>query len=441
MNENSTTMLLQYINDSPTSYHATANACAQLQREGFTELREADKWDIQKGGRYFVTKNGSAFLAFITGTENPVESGIRMIAAHTDSPCFQIKPNAEMHTEGVYCKLNTAAYGSPILSSWFDRPLAIAGRVLVRGSHTFAPRVVLVNIAKPVIVIPNLAIHLNEEANKGYVCNTQKDTLPLAGLIHNALETDGRLLRLLCAETGLEAADILDFDLFLYEHTPAALVGIAADMISAPRLDDLWMVHAGLTAICSAKPAAHTQVLLGTDNEEVGSLTPAGAESAFAADCLRRIAASSAYQLAASGENPAEDFRRMMAQSFIVSADLAHAVHPNHPDKHDPTTRPILGGGMVVKHSVNRRYATDGIGAAIFTALCQRANLPCQAYVNRSDVKGGTTIGATLSAQLAARVVDVGAPILAMHSARELAAAADVAYAVNTFKAIYSTTI
>jgi len=422
--------LLTYINQSPTAFHAVANARARLVEAGFAELFEEDKWDIVPGGKYFVTKNGSAFLAFHMGTENPVESGMRMVAAHTDSPCFKIKPCPEMRADGAYLKLNTAVYGGPILSTWFDRPLAVAGRVIARGSHVFNPRVILLAIDKPVLVIPNLAIHLNEELNTGYKYNPQKDTLPLAGFVDRALEKDNYLQELIAKETGLAAEEILDFDLYLYEYEKGRVMGIHDEFVSASRLDDLWMVHTGLAALCQTGQAAHTNMLLCVDHEEVGNHTLAGADSAFIRDSLERI-------ICATGGEPA-DYARMAARSFAVSADLAQAVHPNYSDKHDPTLRPVLGGGMVVKYSINQKYATDGQSAAIFTDACRQANVPVQGYVNRSDIAGGSTIGNTLAAQLSVRTVDVGAPVLAMHSIRETAAVADNENSIGAFRAFYA---
>jgi len=421
--------LLAFIHNSPTAFHATQNARARLLAAGFSELHEADKWSLTRGGKYFVTRNGSAFLALQIGTADLACTGLRMVAAHTDSPGFLIKPRAEMRVDG-YCKLNTAVYGGPILNTWFDRPLGIAGRVLARGGSAFAPEIIYINMNKPLLVIPSLAIHFNAEANTGYAFNAQKDTLPLAGFVDAALEKDDYLLNLLAAETGRAKDDILDFDLFLYEYEKGCVMGAQNEFISAPRLDDLWMVYAGLVAICAAAPAAHTTVLYCADNEEVGNRTLSGAESAFAREVLERI-------VTALG-GTAEDYARIAAQSIAASADMAHAVHPNYGEKHDPVVRPVLGGGIVVKHSPNRRYATDGQGAAIFTEICRRANVRCQAYVNRSDIAGGSTIGNALATGLSIRVVDVGVPILAMHSIRELGACADVENAIEAFKAFYT---
>ena len=428
MDNHDTHALLDFINTSPTAFHATENAVRRLSAAGFSALCAADEWALEKGGKYFVTQNGSALLAFVVGLGDMAESGLRMIAAHTDSPCFQIKPNAEMCAAGCL-KLNTAVYGGPILHTWFDRPLALAGRVLVKSGNVFAPESITVNIRKPLLVIPSLAIHFTDKANPA-VLNAQKDTLPLAGFVDQALEKDDYLLRLLCAETSRAKEDILDFDLFLYEYEPGIVMGAESEFISASRLDDLWMVHAGLEAICAAPPAAHTSVLFCADAEEVGSRTQAGAESAFARDCLTRV-------LCALG-GAAVDFGRMAARSFLLSADMAHAVHPNYEEIHDPTTRPVLGGGPVVKYSVNRRYATDGTGAAVFAEICRKAGVPCQRYANRSDIAGGSTIGPVLASQFAARVADVGAPILAMHSVREFGAAVDNEYIIKAFQAFFT---
>ena len=416
--------LLDFLYDSPTAYHAAANSAKILQKAGFVELFEGQKWDIIPGGKYFVQKNNSAFAAFIAGTGDIATEGIRGIAAHTDSPAFVIKPNPQMLTKG-HVKLNTSPYGGVIFHTWFDRPLALAGRVLLKTDNFLAPDVRLVNIAKPLMVIPSLAIHLNREVNNGVKINPQTDTLPFTAMVNEQLENGDYLLNLLTAELNCDAADILDFDLLLYEHQKGCFVGLDGEFMSAGRLDDLWMVHAGLMAIVGAAPSTHTKLLYCPDNEEIGSLTPQGAQSAFLQNIIDRII-------------PSGTFGQTMANSFFISADLAHGQNPNHPDKDDPTSNTVLGGGPVLKYSAMQKYATNGYTGSIFAALCNDAGVPMQKYITRSDVLGGGTVGAMLGAKLGAAVVDMGLAVMGMHAIRELGAVADNEHVLKVFTQFYS---
>ncbi|MCL2349956.1 MAG: M18 family aminopeptidase [Defluviitaleaceae bacterium] len=414
--------LLEYIYHSPTAFHATANAASEFIAAGFTELFEKDKWNLAPGGKYFVTKNDSSFAAFIVGTDETTPA-IRGIAAHTDSPAFVIKPNPQMTTKG-HIKLNTSPYGGMILHTWFDRPLALAGRVLLKGDSFMSPVSKLININKPLVIIPSLAIHLNREVNKGVEINAQNHTLPLVAMVNEQLENNDYLLNLLKDEMGCCAPDILDFDLMLYEYSKGELVGADEEFMSSSRLDDLWMVHSGLQAIINAEPGPFTKLLYCPDNEEVGSLTSRGAQSRFIESIIKRIAPSKKYDIT-------------LANSFMLSADLAHATNPNYADKDDPTTQTILGGGVVLKYSANQKYATTGFSAAAFKALCEKADVPCQGYITRSDVQGGSTVGAMLGAKLGMVVVDMGAPLLGMHSIRELGSVKDNEYILKLFKTFF----
>ncbi|MCL2855670.1 MAG: M18 family aminopeptidase [Defluviitaleaceae bacterium] len=413
--------LLDYIYKSPTAYHATDNAVEELKKAGFTQLFEKDTWDMQAGGKYFVAKNGSAFAAWVVGSDmdNPA---VRCIAAHTDSPAFVIKPNPQMKT-GEYIKLNTSPYGGMILHTWFDRPLALAGRVLLKSDNFLAPVERLININRPLLVIPSLAIHLNREVNKGVEINPQNHTLPFAAMVNEELENDNYLVNLLTAELKCDASEILDFDLTLYEYARNGFVG-GGKFISSPRLDDLWMVHAGLEAILGAGPDTFTKLLFCPDNEEIGSMTAWGAHSRFIQSVLERIVGR-------------DKFDQAMANSFIVSADLGHAQNPNYADKDDPTSPSIMGKGPIVKYSAMQKYATNGYTAAVFRGLCERANVPCQGYITRSDVTGGGTIGAMMSAKLGCAVVDMGLAVLGMHSIRELGAVIDNEYVLKLFKTFF----
>ena len=281
--------LLNFINKSKTAFQSAYEIKSILDNQGYTEIKEEDKWDLEKGGKYYIIKNDSAVIAFEIGTGDIEKDGFRLIGAHTDSPGFRIKPNPEMLVEGNYLKLNTEVYGGPILSTWFDRPLSIAGRVTLNGENPFKPKVELVDINKPILIIPNLAIHMNREVNEGYKFNKQKDTLPLVTIVEDKLEKDGYLIKLISESMKVEPSDILDFDLFLYEYAEGMLVGPDEELISCGRLDDLWMVFAGLKALLNSNKIKETKVLVALDNEEIGSLTAQGANSSILENILERI--------------------------------------------------------------------------------------------------------------------------------------------------------
>lgn len=417
--------LVSFINSSPTAFHAAKTVEDYYKSEGYIELLEEDSWNLQKGGKYYIAKNQSAIIAFEVGEGNIEEEGFRLIGAHTDSPGFRIKPNAEIIAENTYVKLNTEVYGGPILSTWFDRPLSIAGRVVVKGQSLVKPEVRLVNINKPILIIPNIAIHMNRSVNEGYAINKQKDTLPLLGFVNNELEKNDYLVNLVSENINVNKEDILDFDLFLYETEKGCLMGACEELISAGRLDDLWMVFCGMKAITESADNKATKVMICIDNEEIGSLTAQGANSSFIKNILERITLS-------LGKNK-EEFYRTLANSIMISADLAHAVHPNLGEKHDPTNRPVLGIGPVIKLAASGSYSTDAYSSAIYKNICNEVNVPYQTFVNRSDVKGGTTIGPMMSADLSIPVIDMGAPLIGMHSVRELATVKDNIYTTKSF--------
>ena len=422
--------LIDFISNSPTQYHGADTVKTMLDKNGFLEIKECEKWSLEKGGKYYVMKNESAVIAFEIGTGEVERDGFRLIGAHTDSPTFKIRPNAEMKSEDKYMKLNTEVYGGPILSTWFDRPLSIAGRVALKGNSPLKPKMELVNIDRPLLIIPNIAIHMNRTVNEGYAFNKQKDTLPLLGFINDKFEKDGYLITLLSEELGVNTEDIIDFDLFLYEYEKGCLLGIDEEFISLSRLDDLWMVFAGVKALIDSKENKATKVMVCIDNEEIGSLTAQGANSSLLKTILERITL-------ALGKNK-EDFFRTLSNSVMISADLAHAVHPNLGEKHDPVNRPLLGEGPVIKIAASGSYSTDSYASAIFQNVCKSAGVPCQKFVNRSDVKGGTTIGPMSAADLSIPVIDMGAPLIGMHSIRELAAVKDNEYTVKAFTEFYN---
>lgn len=421
--------LIDFIYESPSAYHSANTVKTILDNEGYSELNECDKWNLNKGGKYYVMKNHSAIIGFVVGDGELEEDGFRMIGAHTDSPTFKIKPNAEI-AEGKYLKLNTEVYGGPILSTWFDRPLSIAGRVALKGKNILKPEVKLFDAKKPLLIIPNVAIHMNRNVNEGFNINAQKDTLPFVGLINEKLEKENFLLKLISENLGVEQSEIIDFDLYLYEYEKGCLMGLNEELISTGRLDDMWMVFAGVKALLNSFVSKSTKVIVCLDNEEIGSRTAQGANSTLLATILKRISMG-------LGKDD-EDFFRSLASSIMISADLAHAVHPNAAEKHDPTNKPVLGGGPVIKIAASGSYSTDSYSSAIYMNVCEKAGVPYQKFVNRSDVKGGSTIGPMAAANLCIPVVDMGAPLLGMHSIRELATVEDNAYTVKSFTEFFS---
>ncbi|WP_195986784.1 M18 family aminopeptidase [Clostridium sp. D53t1_180928_C8] len=422
--------LVDFLYDSPSACHGVKATQKILDENGFVEIKETDKWDLKSKGKYYVIKNDSALIAFEVGTGDIEETGLRLIGAHTDVPGFRIKPNPQMISEGKYVKLNTEVYGGPILHTWYDRPLSIAGKVSLRGSSPLKPETRLVNINKPLLIIPSLAIHMNREVNDGYKINRQVDTLPLLGLINDKLEKEDYLMNIIAEELQVNKEDILNFELGLYEYERGSLIGMNEELISSGRFDDLWMVFSGIKALVNSRENVATKVMICIDNEEIGSLTAEGANSTLLNNILERIALG-------LGKDR-EGYYRALANSIMISADLAHAVHPNLGDKHDPTNRPVLEGGPVLKIAASGSYSTDSFNGAVFAGVCEAAGVPFQKFVNRSDVRGGTTIGPVTAANLTIPVIDMGAPVLGMHSIRELASVKDNYYTVKAFTEFFS---
>ena len=427
--------LLSFLDKSPVNFLAVKNIAAQLVQNGYRQIDPAlPLGPIVAGDRLFVTKNDSSIYAFQIGTRALADVGFHMICAHCDSPTFRIKPAAEITTEGGMVKLNTEVYGGPILSTWMDRPLTLAGRVVVRGTDAMHPRTLLIHIGRPLLQISNLAIHFNRQVNDGVKLNRQKDMLPILGTITDELERGNVLIDLILEEVNRQEPvtrdELLDFDLYLADATPACTFGAHNELISSGRLDDLSMCFAGLEALCAARPGEPTQVLAIFDNEETGSQTKQGAGSPFLSYMLRRIA------LAQSGSE--EAYYQAVERAFMVSADNAHAWHPNYGEKYDPTNHPMLGGGPVIKFNAAQKYASDAVSAAVFASVCAKAGVPCQRFVNHSDVAGGSTLGNILASSVPLRGVDMGNAILAMHSCRETGSVADHEYAVRAFTAFYN---
>ena len=425
--------LLSFLDSSPVNFLAADTLRKKLLKAGFQEFDAKNPIDnLKPGTQFFVTKNDSSVYAFRMGSRKLSENGFHVICAHCDSPTFRIKPNAEITCEGGITKLNTEVYGGPIMSTWFDRPLSLAGRVIVAGKDAMNPETRLLFCKRPLMQISNLAIHFNRQVNDGVKLSKQKDMLPILGIVQNELEKGNLLMNIICEEVKCKAEEILDFDLYLYDATPACTFGVHDEFLSSGRLDDLSMVHAGLQALLQTGEniPETTQVLAVFDNEETGSQTKQGAGSPFLASILQRIVLAQGDTL--------EGFYQAVEKAFMISADNAHAWHPNYSDKYDPTNHPVLGGGPVIKFNAAQKYASDAASAAVFASLCKNAGVPCQRFVNHSDVAGGSTLGNILASSLPLRGVDMGNPVLAMHSARETASCADHEYCIKAFKAFYA---
>ena len=415
--------LMTLMDAAPVNFLAAEYVETQLKAFGFKELKAEESWpELKAGDQFYVTKNNTAVFAFRIGNKPTAEAGFKLICAHSDSPGFRIKPHAEMKCEGGMVKLNTEVYGGPILYTWFDRPLSVAGRVLLRGDNPLHPIVRRIRVKRPLLVIPHLAIHFNRSVNEGNPLSKQKDMLPVLGIINKELEAGGLLLNIIAEELNCKKEDIVDFDLSLYDTQPAVLTGMNEEFVSCGRLDDLAMVHAGLYALLYSTTTDMTQVLAIFDNEETGSGTKQGAASPVLRNLMQRISEQ---------EGIKDGFFRAIERSFMISADMAHALHPNYTEKHDPTNHPVMGGGPVIKINANQKYVTDAESAAVFAEVCKKAGVPVQYFVNHSDVAGGSTLGNILASSLPLRGVDMGNAILAMHSCRETGSAVDHVFKIK----------
>ena len=418
--------LLDFLNASPVNFLAAKNIASYLEQAGYRRLDpQMPIGEVKAGDKLYVTKNDSSVYAFHIGHKPLADAGFRMICAHCDSPTFRIKPNAEMTCEGGIVKLNTEVYGGPIMSTWFDRPLTIAGRVIVRGEDALHPKTLLLHVKRPLLQISNLAIHFNREVNDGVKLSKQKDMLPILGIVTSELERGNLLMNVICGELDIKPENILDFDLYLADATPACTFGVHDEFLSSGRLDDLSMCFAGLEVMIATETTDMTKVLAIFDNEETGSQTKQGAGSPFLSMMLKRIS------LAQSGTE--EAFYQAVERAFMISADNAHAWHPNYSEKYDPTNHPVLGGGPVIKFNAAQKYASDAVSAAVFAEICREAGVPCQRFVNHSDAAGGSTLGNILASSIPVRGVDMGNAILAMHSCRETGSTADHIYCVRAF--------
>ncbi len=426
--------LLSFLDASPVNFLAVKNLTEELQQHGYRRIDTTEALGTVKAGdKFFVTKNESSIYAFQIGRKALAETGFHMICAHCDSPTFRIKPHAEIDCEGGIVKLNTEVYGGPIMSTWFDRPLTLAGRVIVKSKDVMTPTTLLLHVKRPLLQISNLAIHFNRQVNDGVKLSRQKDVLPILGIINDELEKGNLLMNIILEELNKQQTvareDILDFDLYLADATPACTFGAHNELISSGRLDDLSMCFAGLEALLASQPTDTTQVLAIFDNEETGSQTKQGAGSPFLSYMLKRIA------LAQGGTE--EAYYQAVERAFMISADNAHAWHPNYSEKYDPTNHPMLGGGPVIKFNAAQKYASDAYSASVFASLCKKAGVPCQRFVNHSDVAGGSTLGNILASSIPLRGVDMGNAILAMHSCRETGSTADHEFCVKVFTQFY----
>jgi len=418
--------LIEFLKASPTPFHATANLARHLLAAGFKPLDERDVWHLEAGGRYFVTRNDSAIIAVQLGSQALTEHGIRLVGAHTDSPCLRVKPQPELQRQGFW-QLGAEVYGGALLAPWFDRDLSLAGRVTFSRDGKIESR--LIDFVHPIAVIPNLAIHLNREANQGWAINAQNELPPILAQIPSQETPDFRALLAdqLGREHGLVADVILDYELSFYDTQSAAIIGLHGDFIAGARLDNLLSCYAGLQALLKAE-AGQTCMLVCNDHEEVGSSSTCGAHGPFLMQVLQRI----------MPRDREDSFLRAISRSLFVSADNAHAVHPNYPDKHDSNHGPKLNAGPVIKVNSNQRYATSSETAGFFRHLCLAEEVPVQSFVTRSDMGCGSTIGPITASQLGIRTVDIGLPTFAMHSIRELAGSHDLAHLIKVLSAFYS---
>ena len=420
--------LLDFIDASPSPWHAVVTCETRLQAAGFSRLDELDRWSLQAGGRHYVVRGGSSIIAFIVGQQPAAETGLRLIGAHTDSPGLRLKPKPAEDAQGMV-RLGVEVYGGPILATFADRDLSLAGRVNVRTANGFATR--LVRFAEPLLRLPNLAIHMNREVNEsGLKFNKQTELPLLLGVSDNDIKADARFRQPIADLLGVEASDLLTWELNAYDTQNGAFWGVDREFLANSQLDNLASCHAALSALLATDKPAATCLCAFFDHEEVGSESAAGAGGSFVSDVIHRLAASAGLD--------GEDQRRMLARSFFISADMAHAWHPNFPAAYEPCHKVTVNAGPVIKSNANQRYSTDAGTAARFMALCEKAGVPCQQYAHRTDLGCGSTIGPIVASRLGIPSVDVGSPMWAMHSIRESAGVLDHAYMTAALTAAFA---
>ena len=419
MEQEVTRRLLDFLDASPSCYHAVDNLARRLEAEGYERLREAEPWTLRTGGKYYVVRGDSSLTAF--RVPGGVPAGFMLAAAHSDSPTYKVREEAEVLSAGNCVRLAVEPYGGMIARSWLDRPLSVAGRLVVRREGGIATQ--LVNVDRDLLVIPSVAIHLDREVNQGTALKANTDLLPLLGCGTER----GRFRSLLAEAAGVPEEDILSTELFLYPRAAAVLLGAEGEFVASPRLDDLQCVFGCLEGFLAAKEGGSVPILCVFNNEEVGSGTRQGADSTFLTDVLERISTALG-----------RDWRLMAVNSFLVSADNAHAVHPAHPELSDGAERPVLNGGVVLKYNAGQKYTTDAVSGAVFREVCRAADVPVQRYSNRTDLPGGSTLGNISSAHLSIPSVDIGLPQLAMHAAYEVAGSRDTALLVRAMAEYFS---
>lgn len=419
--------LIEFIKKSPSVFHAVDALKTELKSEGFEELAEGKKWNIQKGSKYFVTRNHSSIIAFKVG-EYLDDYSFNIVASHCDSPSFKIKDNYKIEASKKYVQLNTEKYGGMIYSTWLDRPLSVAGRIIAKNGENF--ETVLVNIDKNLVLIPNVAIHMNKEINSGMKYNEQVDLLPLYGICSEGKDS---FMDLVSSYAGVQKDNIISTDLFLYNRTEPTVWGENDEFMSSPKLDNLQCAYATLQGFLRGSNTKSVNVYCCFDNEEVGSGTKQGAASTFLEDVLKRINDN-------LGKS-SEEYLCALASSFLISADNAHAVHPNHPELSDPTNRVYMNEGIVIKHNANQKYTTDAVSSALFKEFCKRADVPYQNYTNRSDVAGGSTLGNIASSKVSINMVDIGLAQLSMHSSYETAGIKDTLHLIKASEEFFNSHI
>lgn len=444
--------LLDFIRSSPSCYHAIDNIRRKLIEKGYIELSEGEDWSVEVGGKYFVTRNSSSIIAF--RIPERVVGGFMVVASHSDSPTFRVKPNPELSGPGNYVRLNTERYGGMILDSWFDRPLSVAGRIMVRENGRIVEK--LVSVDDDLLIIPHVAIHMLK-SNDGIVYNPAQDLVPLFGLAGPDEKPQGSLMKIVAEAAGVDPDNILSHDLFLVNRQRQSVWGRSKEFISSPKLDDLQCAFSAFEAFTDSESDNLTNsghsipVMFVADNEEVGSATMQGAGSTFLADTLLRVTSAlevcgakcdcfGAYCTNSAGNSIAA-YRRMLASSMLLSADNAHAVHPNHPELADPTHRPRLNGGVVIKYNAAQLYTTDSYSSAIFLEMCKKAGVPTQMFCNRSDIRGGSTLGSISNTKVPLHAVDIGVAQLAMHSSYETCGAFDTGHMINAMKEFFSSSL
>lgn len=409
--------LLSTIEQCVSPFHVVMESRRRLEKAGFEEVLLKDSWKLERGEKYFVNIFDTSIVAFRVGEkERTQDTAIRIATAHNDFPCLRIKPECEIKESG-YLKLNVEIYGGAILNTWLDRPLSLAGKVVIRGKDAFHPETRFLNIDRPVLTVPNLAPHINREINKGYEYNKQKDMLPILTVISEEINEKGFLEKYIAKELKVKAGDILDMELVAYQYEKGCIIGIDENMVSSPRLDNLTSVEACLYGIIHGTRNEGLNLIAMFDNEEIGSKSKQGAGSMMLNMILEKI------YLALGLDR--EKYLSDLSDGLIVSADVSHCMHPNYTEKNDITLKAVLNGGVVIKKDSQQKYANDGEGVAIVKSLCEKAGVKCQLFANRSDGTGGSTLGSILSTVLPMRTIDVGVPLLAMHSARELMGAYD----------------